>query len=122
MKVKIKKWDAVATWRWDLPEDDVCGICQVHFDGTCPTCKYPGDDCSLCTFALFSPTTSFLAQLTNRPCSVWEVWSQLPHGQCLARLALPPPRRSHELETDGGKALYNGMDQARLGQGAMSHV
>ncbi|KAH8161354.1 hypothetical protein CIB48_g6903 [Xylaria polymorpha] len=48
MKVKIKKWSAVATWRWDLPEDDVCGICQVHFDGTCPTCKYPGDECSLC--------------------------------------------------------------------------
>jgi anaphase-promoting complex subunit 11 len=48
MKVLIKKWDAVATWRWDLPEDDVCGICQVHFDGTCPTCKYPGDDCRLC--------------------------------------------------------------------------
>ncbi|KAK3367468.1 anaphase-promoting complex subunit 11 RING-H2 finger-domain-containing protein [Podospora didyma] len=47
MKVKIKKWNAVATWRWDLPEDDVCGICQVHFDGTCPACKYPGDDCSL---------------------------------------------------------------------------
>ncbi|KAL7620701.1 hypothetical protein AAE478_009696 [Parahypoxylon ruwenzoriense] len=22
MKVKIKQWDAVATWRWDLPEDD----------------------------------------------------------------------------------------------------
>ncbi|EDN98161.1 hypothetical protein SS1G_13018 [Sclerotinia sclerotiorum 1980 UF-70] len=47
MKVKIKTWNAVATWRWDLDEDDVCGICQVHFDGTCPTCKYPGDDCSL---------------------------------------------------------------------------
>ncbi|KAI1812586.1 anaphase-promoting complex subunit 11 RING-H2 finger-domain-containing protein [Poronia punctata] len=47
MKVKIRNWNAVATWRWDLPEDDVCGICQVHFDGTCPTCKYPGDDCSL---------------------------------------------------------------------------
>lgn len=47
MKVKIKKWNAVATWRWDLPEDDVCGICQVHFDGTCPSCKYPGDECSL---------------------------------------------------------------------------
>ncbi|CEI65315.1 unnamed protein product [Fusarium venenatum] len=47
MKVTIKKWNSVATWRWDLPEDDVCGICQVHFDGTCPTCKYPGDDCSL---------------------------------------------------------------------------
>jgi anaphase-promoting complex subunit 11 len=48
MKVKIKKWNAVATWRWDIPEDDVCGICQVDFDGTCPACKYPGDDCSLC--------------------------------------------------------------------------
>jgi anaphase-promoting complex subunit 11 len=48
MKVTIRKWNAVATWRWDIPEDDVCGICQVHFDGTCPTCKYPGDDCSLC--------------------------------------------------------------------------
>lgn len=47
MKVKITKWNAVATWRWDIPDDDVCGICQVHFDGTCPTCKYPGDDCSL---------------------------------------------------------------------------
>ncbi|KAK8104146.1 Anaphase-promoting complex subunit 11 [Apiospora kogelbergensis] len=47
MKVKIKEWNAVASWRWNLPEEDVCGICQVHFDGTCPTCKYPGDDCSL---------------------------------------------------------------------------
>ncbi|KAK3346205.1 RING-H2 zinc finger-domain-containing protein [Lasiosphaeria hispida] len=52
MKVKIKKWNAVATWRWDIPEDDVCGICQVHFDGTCPACKYPGDDCSLCKFGI----------------------------------------------------------------------
>lgn len=50
MKVKIKTWNAVATWRWDIPDDDVCGICQVHFDGTCPTCKYPGDDCSLRMF------------------------------------------------------------------------
>jgi hypothetical protein len=47
MKVTIKKWNAVATWGWDLPEDDVCGICQVHFDGTCPACKYPGDDCKI---------------------------------------------------------------------------
>jgi anaphase-promoting complex subunit 11 len=47
MKVTIKKWHAVATWRWDMPEDEVCGICRVQFDGTCPTCKYPGDDCTL---------------------------------------------------------------------------
>ena len=48
MKVTIKEWNAVATWRWDMPEDEVCGICRVQFDGTCPTCKFPGDDCSLC--------------------------------------------------------------------------
>merc|ERR1712000_267693 len=47
MKVTIKTWNTVATWRWDISEDDVCGICQVHFDGTCPTCRFPGDDCSL---------------------------------------------------------------------------
>lgn len=49
MKVTIKRWDAVASWQWDMPEDDVCGICRVQFDGTCPTCKYPGDDCALRT-------------------------------------------------------------------------
>jgi anaphase-promoting complex subunit 11 len=47
MKVTIQQWDAVATWRWDVADDEVCGICRVQFDGTCPTCKYPGDDCPL---------------------------------------------------------------------------
>lgn len=47
MKVAIKEWNAVATWHWDIPEDEVCGICRVQFDGTCPTCKFPGDDCAL---------------------------------------------------------------------------
>ncbi|KAJ5974990.1 hypothetical protein N7481_008697 [Penicillium waksmanii] len=47
MKVTLKEWNAVATWHWDIPEDEVCGICRVQFDGTCPTCKFPGDDCSL---------------------------------------------------------------------------
>lgn len=51
MKVTIKEWNAVASWRWDMPEDEVCGICRVQFDGTCPTCKFPGDDCSLCMFS-----------------------------------------------------------------------
>lgn len=48
MKVTIKEWNAVASWRWNMPEDEVCGICRVQFDGTCPTCKFPGDDCPLC--------------------------------------------------------------------------
>ena len=63
MRVKIRKWNAVATWRWDIPDDDVCGICQVDFDGTCPTCKYPGDDCSL---RVYPGIPSLLLYLTER--------------------------------------------------------
>jgi anaphase-promoting complex subunit 11 len=48
MKVVLKEWNAIATWHWDIPEDEVCGICRVQFDGTCPTCKFPGDECALC--------------------------------------------------------------------------
>lgn len=56
MKVTIKHWHAVAQWRWDTgksepnsddSEGDVCGICRVPFEGCCPTCKMPGDDCPL---------------------------------------------------------------------------
>jgi hypothetical protein len=53
MKVAIKEWNAIATWHWDIPEDEVCGICRVQFDGTCPTCKFPGDDCALGGFNYF---------------------------------------------------------------------
>ncbi len=60
MKVTIKKWHAIAQWRWDTgnndPDDDgegdVCGICRVPFEGCCPTCKMPGDDCPLSVFSL----------------------------------------------------------------------
>jgi hypothetical protein len=48
MKVTIKEWNAVAAWRWDMPDDDVCGICRNPYDSTCSKCKYPGDDCPLC--------------------------------------------------------------------------
>lgn len=50
MKVHIRSWRAVATWHWSLPhttDEDVCGICRVQFDGTCPTCKFPGDSCQI---------------------------------------------------------------------------
>lgn len=47
MKATIKQWNAVAIWQWNMPEDEVCGICRVQFDGTCPTCKYPGSECPL---------------------------------------------------------------------------
>jgi anaphase-promoting complex subunit 11 len=31
----------------DDEEDDVCGICRLAFESTCPDCKIPGDDCPL---------------------------------------------------------------------------
>lgn len=62
MKVNFKKWNAIAAWRWNLPEDDVCGICQNQFETTCPTCRYPGDDCGLCTS---SPHFATLNQLNK---------------------------------------------------------
>nr|XP_043620078.1 uncharacterized protein LOC122591919 [Erigeron canadensis] len=40
------KWHAVASWTWDA-HDDACGICRMAFDGCCPDCKLPGDDCPL---------------------------------------------------------------------------
>ena len=48
MKVWIKEWHAVAAWRWQMPEDDVCGICRNPYDSTCSKCKFPGDECPLC--------------------------------------------------------------------------
>jgi anaphase-promoting complex subunit 11 len=73
MKVKIKSYNTVASWRWEIrqkdkregdtamgdastddnnandddDEEDVCGICRVAFEGCCPNCKVPGDDCPL---------------------------------------------------------------------------
>ncbi|TFK71681.1 RING/U-box [Pluteus cervinus] len=61
MKVTVKRWHAVAQWRWDTqtsndPQDNddddddegnVCGICRIPYEGCCPACKMPGDDCPL---------------------------------------------------------------------------
>lgn len=48
MKVKILRWSAVAAWRWKgVPEDDLCGICRQQFDATCPSCKFPGEECPI---------------------------------------------------------------------------
>ncbi|EPQ61236.1 RING/U-box [Gloeophyllum trabeum ATCC 11539] len=52
MKVTIKNWNAIAQWRWDIgkefdetDDEDLCGICRVAYEGCCPRCKMPGDDC-----------------------------------------------------------------------------
>ena len=33
----------------DEEDDEVCGICQLEFESSCPGCKVPGDDCPLST-------------------------------------------------------------------------
>lgn len=53
MKITVKSWHAIGYWKWQTGqtdengEDDVCGICRVAFEGCCPSCKMPGDDCPL---------------------------------------------------------------------------
>ncbi|KXT13479.1 hypothetical protein AC579_8647 [Pseudocercospora musae] len=49
MKITINSYNAVAAWKWDLPEgsDDTCGICRVEFEGTCSKCKFPGEECPI---------------------------------------------------------------------------
>lgn len=50
MKVKIKEWHGVATWQWHIDKpnaDELCGICRVPFEGTCPSCRFPGESCPL---------------------------------------------------------------------------
>lgn len=81
MKVKIKKWAAVATWRWDIPDDDVCGICQIHFDGSCPSCRFPGDDCALCGLLPYSYKTRETNNEMLTAISIWKVWPQFPSSQ-----------------------------------------
>jgi len=44
MKVTIKKLNILCEWKWDV-DDDLCGICRNSFQGFCPDCKFPGDDC-----------------------------------------------------------------------------
>ena len=57
MKVRIKSWMAVAVWKW-IANDTDCGICRLPFDGCCPDCRVPGDDCPLgkdvCVCVLFA--------------------------------------------------------------------
>ena len=121
MKVTIKKWNAVATWRWDIPEDDVCGICQVHFDGTCPACKYPGDECRLCKSASISCTSLAVLSRTHKlmvATSIWKVWPQLPYGT----YSLRSPASGEVYLITNVLALHFRMDQARIRQRAMPHV
>jgi len=75
-----------------MPEDEVCGICRVQFDGTCPTCKFPGDDCTLCMSDIVSE------ELTLTVDSDGKMWSLISY------------------------ALPGDLDPTRLLKGTMSYV
>lgn len=45
MKVRINAWNAIATWVWDIENENYCTICQLPFESPCPKCKVPGDEC-----------------------------------------------------------------------------
>jgi anaphase-promoting complex subunit 11 len=84
MKVKVKRVNAVAVWKWNVPNDDVCGICRVAFDGCCPDCHIPGDDCPILTgqcnhvfHMYFIPQTP--GKLTTRHCI--EKWLHTPDSK-----------------------------------------
>ena len=47
LRVRIKKFHAVAQWSWNVgngSDDEVCGICQSAFEGCPPGVKFPGDE------------------------------------------------------------------------------
>jgi len=45
MRVKVKNWNAVGTWVWDIENQTDCTICQFPLESPCSKCKFPGDDC-----------------------------------------------------------------------------
>ncbi|XP_028108702.1 anaphase-promoting complex subunit 11-like [Camellia sinensis] len=67
------RWHSVASWTWGA-QDETCGICRTAFDGCCPDCKFPGDDCPLiwgaCNHAF------------HLHCILKWVNSQTPQAQC----------------------------------------
>jgi anaphase-promoting complex subunit 11 len=91
MKVIVKQWHAIAQWQWDTgkndengdPEEDVCGICRVPFEGCCPTCRVPGDDCPLSRSLMPSHLP---AVADDSPTfQVWGECSHVFHMHCLLK-------------------------------------
>jgi len=90
MRVTVKRWHAVAQWRWDTGnaehdddgEGDVCGICRVPYEGCCPSCKMPGDDCPLSTYPL---TFRIYEALTSFSWLVWGQCTHVFHMHCLLK-------------------------------------
>jgi anaphase-promoting complex subunit 11 len=103
MKVTVKAYHAVAAWKWDTSseshklfkfaspdndgyededdedDDEVCGICRQAFEGCCPDCKVPGDDCPL---SKPLETDGYVALSDH---AVWGECSHVFHMHCLLK-------------------------------------
>jgi len=101
MKVEFLHWNAVAAWTWGV-DDETCGICHCAFDGCCPDCKVPGDDCPIiwgvCDHAF------------HLHCILKWINSQQPRPQC------PMCRRDWEFKGEGARS-YNPPRSLGTGEG-----
>ena len=105
MKITINTYHGIAVWRWNLKaglqnqppantqpsgdeeqeeeeeeddDDDVCGICRVAYDGCCPDCKTPGDECPLSE--LWVDATNFRFRADRATYSLGRVHTCVSHA------------------------------------------
>lgn len=45
----FKGQKVIAQWRWNVPNEQICGICQLPYESGCSICQAGGDSCPLCT-------------------------------------------------------------------------
>lgn len=43
MKIKIKSWTTVGTWKYNIENSDDCMICQNEFEIPCNKCVVPSE-------------------------------------------------------------------------------
>ena len=36
MKVRLKRWHGISVWKWEVPGEEVCGICRMPYESCCP--------------------------------------------------------------------------------------
>ncbi|KAG7713106.1 hypothetical protein KL949_002545 [Ogataea haglerorum] len=101
MQIKLNSCYAIYSWHWDIPEDEVCGICRVSFDGTCTTCKYPGDDC---------PLGKYKKSRISLTSSHWRMSTRFSHA---LHLEVARDRDRQRLVSNVPAAVHHGQGQGR---------
>ena len=82
------RWHGVGSWTWDA-HDETCGICRMAFDGCCPDCKLPGDDCPLSKSLFIDTYFNFLfyvMMISNLMAyAVWGACNHAFHLHCILK-------------------------------------